>query len=142
VIDCCHGLAQPFGGAEHGAARAGIAGDLFVAGLHRSTGEVAQCGDVTAAAEWYLGRADAVRRLAAQVLLDHTVLKRMKADYHEPSTSVGGSKAEQAVGLRKSRVKAVEFTIDTDPERKKDLGGGVDLGSAPCAPHNLLYGFG
>lgn len=42
-----------------------------------------------------------------------------------------GSKAEQAVGLREGRVKAVEFTIDADPERKEDLGGGVDSLVAP-----------
>jgi hypothetical protein len=67
----------------------------------------------------------------------------METDDHEASAVVViGSKAEQAVSLRKSRVKAVEFTIDADPERKKDLCGGVNWVSAPCAPHSLLDGSG
>lgn len=67
----------------------------------------------------------------------------METDDDEATAfAVRGSKAEQAVSLRKSRVKAVEFAIDPDPERKKDLCGGVNWVSAPCAPHSLLDGSG
>lgn len=67
----------------------------------------------------------------------------MKANDHQSAAVVRlRSKAEQAVGLREGRVNAVEFAVDTDPERKEDPGGGVNLGSASCTPHSLLDGSG
>lgn len=91
--------------------------------------------------DWQFGRADAARSLAADILFDYPVFQRMEADNYQPAAP-GWSKAEQAPGLRKYRVKAVEFTIDTDPERKKNLGGGVKFLAASYAPQGLLRHFG
>ena len=63
--------------------------------------------------------------------------ERVVTDYHKARP-----KAEQTVGQRKALVKAVEFAVYADPECKEDLGGGVDMGSAPCTPHGLLDGSG
>src|SRR5512140_51020 len=136
-------LRDPLGRAKQGTSRARVRGNFVIVGTHRAAREVAKRGPVATATDRYGGRAEAAGCLAAEVVLDDAVFERVKADDHKAAT-VGApiSKAEQAVGLRKDRVKAVEFAIDTDPERKEDLGGGVNLGSAPCAPHSLLDGSG
>ena len=83
-------------------------------------------------------RADTVTCFSMQVVLYNPVFERMEADHDEAPASVNGPEAEQPMSLRECRVKAVEFTIDTNPKRKEDPGGGVNLGLGPCAPHGLL----
>ena len=89
-----------------------------------------------AAANGELWRTEAIRRFAPEVLLDDAVFERVETDDGEAAARV--SRAEQAVGERKNRVKAVEFAIHTDPERLEDFGGGVNMGCLPGTPHSLL----
>lgn len=98
---------------------------------------------MAAAADGKLRWAEAIGGFSPHPLFDDAVFERMKADDDEATAiAVISSKAEQTVGLREGRFKAVEFAVDADPERKKDLGGGVSFGSASCTPHSLLDGFG
>jgi hypothetical protein len=67
----------------------------------------------------------------------------MKTDHGEASAvAVTRSKAEQTMGLRKYGVEVVEFTVDTNPKRKENTGGGVSSCVLPRAPHRLLDGSG
>ncbi len=122
---------QPLGYPEDGTASARIAGDLCLAGALAAPRDKAQRGAMPAAADGQFGRTEAVLGLPAEVLLDLSVFEGVEADDGEapgaPLLTIGRwSKAEQTVGLREDCIKAVEFTIDADPERKKDSGGGVD----------------
>ena len=129
--------ADPFCRPKDSAARAWVGSDFGFGGANSPAGEFAQRGGMATAADRKLGRAEAAGGFAPEVLLDDAVFERVETDDGETSAVIV-SRAEQAVGEREGRMKAVEFAIHADPERLEDFGGGVNLGVSPGTPHSLL----
>lgn len=128
---------DPFCGPEDSASRAWVRGNLGLAWPDAAPGQLAQGSHVATTADRELWRADATGRFAAEILLHDAVFERVETDDGQ-AAAVRVSRAEQAVGEREGRAKAVEFAIHADPERLEDFGGGVNLGVSPGTPHSLL----
>src|SRR5439155_23691893 len=109
-----------FGGAETGAPRAGVGGDLL--GLRGDGLADRAKGRVSAAdADRQLGRTGAALALGRDEALDDPILERVVAEDDEPAAG-----PEQVHCRREPGLQGVELLVDGDPQRLEHPGGRVD----------------